>query len=65
MGSSMGSSKMTDFDFACRYSVQPIKCELCGRILYEGDDYRKYGYGGFICGKCDNKEDEDEIQSDD
>jgi hypothetical protein len=56
---------VTDFEFACRYSVQPIKCELCGRILYEGDDYRKYGYGGFICGKCENKEDEDEIHSDD
>lgn len=44
-----------------------LVCERCGRLIYEGDDYRRDGYGGYLCSGCieeldynDNEEDEDD-----
>lgn len=44
-----------------------LVCERCGRLIYEGDDYRRDGYGGYLCRECieeldynDNEEDEDD-----
>ena len=44
-----------------------LVCERCGRLIYEGDDYKRDGYGGYLCSGCieeldynDNEEDEDD-----
>ena len=47
----------SDIRFAVeRYGYpNPLKCERCGRIIYD-DQYKKSGYGGFLCLDCINEE---------
>lgn len=56
-------------DRVIRQIVYPfaLVCERCGRLIYEYDDYRRDGYGGYLCSGCieeldykDNEEDEDD-----
>ena len=56
-------------DRTIRRIVYPyaLICERCGRLIYEGDDYKRDGYGGYLCSGCieeldcnDNEEDEDD-----
>ena len=56
-------------DRTIRRIVYPyaLICERCGRLIYEGDDYKRDGYGGYLCNGCieeldynDNEEDEDD-----
>lgn len=42
-----------------------LHCSRCGAPIWEGMDYQRDGYGGYICGKCKDEEDEDEIPGDD
>ena len=56
-------------DRTIRRIVYPyaLICERCGRLIYKGDDYKRDGYGGYLCNGCieeldhnDNEEDEDD-----
>ena len=56
-------------DRTIRRIVYPyaLICERCGRLIYEGDDYKRDGYGGYLCSGCieeldynNNEEDEDD-----
>ena len=51
----------SDRDYALHHYgyPNPLKCERCGRIIYADDNYKKSGYGGFLCADCINDEDFD------
>ena len=57
---------MNDRDFAIRkYGYPPVlSCERCGRVIYQDDEYRRSGYGGFLCGDCINDDDFEEEYED-
>lgn len=36
-----------------------LHCSRCGAPIWEGEDYEGDGYGGFICARCRDEEEED------
>lgn len=53
---------MNDMRWAVQHYGYPqvLSCERCGRIIYDGDEYYRSGYGTFLCADCREEKDFEE-----